>query len=314
MIVALANPVSGQGLARERLRHVEQVCRGLGKELRVLRTMSPGDVVRQAREAARMRPEAVCVVGGDGSVGELCRAYADLEPEMRPPIVLVPAGRGNSFYKAILSDAPWEEYVRRALARPHVRPVDAARIDETGDVWVLGFSLGYFADCVDATRYFKGLRGRTLYAAAGIFCALRLRPFEVTVEVDGSTVFAGRSVLVGVAGGPFRGGRLLLYPTTDLTDGLLDVVIVRDVPSARFFEILRLAGTGKHTTEPDVHVFKGAQVRISAPEMRAELDGTPFPAPGPQVTSTCLPGLLPVAFPLWDWEDVPRETAASGSA
>lgn len=312
MIVALANPVSGQGLARERLAVVVETCEALGKELEILQTTRPGDVTRQAKQAAAMRPEAVCMVGGDGSIGELCRAYADLEATDRPPVILVPAGRGNSFYKALLSDAPWADYVRRALGRPYVRAVDAARVVETGDVWALGFSLGYFADCVDATRYFKGLRGRTLYAAAGIYCAIRTRPFDVTVTVDGRAVFAGSSLLVGLAGGPYRGGRLQLYPTSDLTDGLLDVVIIQDVSSTRFFDLLRMASTGKHVDEPDVHAFKGTEVRIATSEpMRAELDGTPYPAPEDTLTISCLPGLVPVAFPLWDWDDVPRPTAVS---
>lgn len=312
MIVALANPVSGQGRGRDRLRFVEQACTELGRDLKVIETSGPRDVVRGATEAAAERPEAVVLVGGDGSVGELARAYHDLAPDDRPPLILVPAGRGNSFYKAILSDAPWRDYVRRVLDSAYVRPIDGAQLVETGDVWMLGFSLGYFHDTVDAVRYFRGLRGRNLYTAAGAYAAARVRPFGVEVTVDGRAVYAGRSVLTAVGGGPFRGGRLLLFPTTDMSDGLLDLIVVEDVKAKRFAQILRQGTGGRHVEMDEVHAFRGAEVRIvSTDEIRAEMDGTLFPYEDDTLTLRSLPGLLPVAFPRWDWSDVAHPAGRS---
>lgn len=308
--VAVVNPVSGSGAAPDRLRAIREVCARGGIDLDVLETAGPGDVVRRGREAIERRPDVIVLIGGDGSIGELARAFSETGAD-GPPVVLCPAGRGNSLYKALLSDAPWREYVRRALDQPVVQRVDAVRVEETGDVWTLGFSLGYFHDTVDATRYFRGLRGRTLYAAAGVFSALRLRPFTCEVHVDGRGVFSGSSVLVGTAGGPFRGGRLLLYPTSDLADGLIDVVIVEEVGSKRFGEILREARSGAHLEAEEVHAFQGAEVRIVADDMRCELDGTIYPYPAEEVTLRCLPGALPVAVPRWGWEDVTASASAS---
>lgn len=312
MIIAVVNPVSGGGAAPDRLRFVREACGDRGRELKVLETQGPKDVLRLGREVIEEGPELVVLIGGDGSVGELARAYAEIPDARRPPVVLCPAGRGNSLYKALLSDAPWREYVRRALDASDVRSVDAVRVEETGDVWTLGFSLGYFHDTVEATRYFRGLRGRTLYAASGVFAALRLRPFGCEVRVDGRGVFSGRSVLVGMAGGPFRGGRLLLYPTSDLEDGLVDLVIVEDVTSKRFGEIMRMASSGEHVECEEVHVFQGEEVRIASDEMRCELDGTIYPYAGEAVTLRCLPGVLPVAFPRWRWEDLSPSASPAG--
>ncbi len=310
--VAVVNPVSGGGAASERLRFVQEACAERGRTLEVLETRGPKDVVRLGREAIEREPDLVFLIGGDGSIGELARAYAESSDARRPPVVLCPAGRGNSLYKALLSDAPWREYVRRVLAGAEVRAVDAVRVEETGDVWTLGFSLGYFHDTVEATRYFRGLRGRTLYAASGVFAALRLRPFPCEVQVDGRGVFAGGSVLVGAAGGPFRGGRLLLYPTSDLEDGLIDMVIVEDVTSKRFGEILRMASSGAHLECEEVHAFQGEEIRIASDEMRCELDGTIYPYGEGAITLRCLQGVLPVAFPRWSWEDVSPVASPGG--
>lgn len=313
-IAAVVNPVSGGGAASGRRRVLEDVCATVGCTLEVFETASPSGVAAAAGEAIRRGPDVLVLVGGDGSVGELCRAYDDLPQEARPPVVLLPAGRGNSLYKALFADAPWEEYLRRAVRSGTVRGIDAARIEETQDVWVLGFSCGYFHDTVAATRYFRGLRGRALYAAAGIFATTRLRPFDVEVAVDGRAVYAGPTVLVGCAGGPFRGGRLHFYPTSDLTDGVTDVVIVEDMPSRRFTEVLRAAGNGEHLDRPDVHAFQGGELRISSSETwRCELDGTLYPYEGSTLTIRCLPALLPVVVPDPDWTDLPDAGPSSGA-
>jgi diacylglycerol kinase (ATP) len=309
LIVALVNPASGAGQGRDRLTCVEKACADAGVRIEVVETAGPGDVTRSAAEAAARRPAAIALIGGDGSVGELCRAYVSLPADRRPPLVLVPAGRGNSFYKAIMSDAPWEEYVRRAIARPYVRNIDVGCVEETGDTWALGVSLGYLHDCVVSTRFFPGLRGRTLYAAAGAYAAARVSPFRVEVAVDGVPVYAGRSVLAAAGGGPFRGGRLHLFPTSDLTDGLLDVCVIEAVGTRRFAEILRAGTAGSHVEMPDVHCFQGRRVAFRAEQMRCELDGTVFAVPGDTLTLSCLAGALPVAFPLWNWDDVPVSPA-----
>jgi diacylglycerol kinase (ATP) len=304
VIVAVVNPASGAGKARERVRAVVRACADSGKPLEIIETTGPGDVRRAAAEALGHKPEAVAIVGGDGTIGEVCGAWADVAPDERPPVVNVPSGRGNSFYMALLSDAPWEEYVRLAITRPYVKRVDVGRVEETADLWALGVSVGYLHDCVAAARHFPALRGRALYAAAGAYAAARVKPFRIEVHVDGRPVFAGRSVMAAVGGGPFRGGRLQLFPTSDLTDGRLDACIVEAVGAVRFAEILRAAGGGRHVEEPDVHCFTGEQIRITGDDLRCEVDGTLYALPGDAVTLTCLQGFLPVSFPLWNWDDV----------
>jgi diacylglycerol kinase (ATP) len=305
VLVALANPASGHGLGRDRLAGLRAICAGAGRRLEVVETRGPGDVVRAARDACAARPDALVLVGGDGSVGELARAYADLEPGERAPVILVPAGRGNSVYKALLSGAPWEDYVRRALARPYVRPADGARIEETGDVWVLGFSLGYLHDAVAASAHLRGLRGRTLYAAGGAVAYARRRSFACQVEVDGRVIYEGGTLLVSVGGGPFR-RRLQLHPLADLYDGLLDVIIVEAVGARRFADVLRAAGSGRHVELPEVHAAQGREIRLwTSRPARAELDGTLYPAPGQALTMRCVPGLVPVVYPSWGWDDDP---------
>jgi diacylglycerol kinase (ATP) len=317
-VVAVHNPVSGLGATRDRLDGLRRICDDLELTLEVIATQGPGDGRRAAAEAAARRPRAIALVGGDGSLGELASAYADLAPAGRPPLLLVPAGRGNSFYKAVLADAPWEGCVRAALERiaapgtsspdasspdasspkrPAPRLVDAALVAETGQAFTLGFSLGYLRDCLDATRFFPALRGRALYAAAGTYAATKPRAFRVEVSVDGKPVYAGRSVMTAVGGGPYRGGRLHLFPAADLGDGLLDVVIVEAMGVRRFADVLRAAGSGAHVDLPEVHAFQGAEIAMVAPEPRAELDGTPWMPPGDTVTLRCLPGLLPLAAP-----------------
>lgn len=307
MLVGVLNPVSGRGTAAKRLPGVREIATRLGRILDIVESRGPGGVVDAVRSAVGRHPDAVVLIGGDGSVGEACRAYSELEPTQRPPVVLVPGGRGNSFYKAALSDAPWPDYVERALRAPDVRAIDAARVSETGDVWALGCSLSFFHDSVRAASTLKGFRGRALYAAAGAYAAARLKSFRIEVDVDGRAAYVGSSVLTALAGGPFRGGRLLLHPKADLSDGLLDVVVVEDTGTRRFAEFLGAAQDGGHVGLDGVHVFQGKRIELRSPDpMRCELDGTICPVEG-ALTCEVLPGVLPLAYPGWGWDDVAVE-------
>jgi diacylglycerol kinase family enzyme len=57
---------------------------------------------------------------------------------------------------------------------------------------------------------------------------------------------------------------MLMAPEASLTDGLLDVVIIPDVPKTRFLRLLPTVFKGEHINEPGVEVLRAGEVTISA--------------------------------------------------
>ena len=89
---------------------------------------------------------------------------------------------------------------------------------------------------------------------------------------------------------------MLLAPNASLTDGLLDVVIIEDMPKLRFLRLPPTVFSGRHVRQRGVDVIRGREVQISASEpFTLYADGDPI-AELP-VTIRVLPGAVRMIVP-----------------
>jgi diacylglycerol kinase family enzyme len=57
---------------------------------------------------------------------------------------------------------------------------------------------------------------------------------------------------------------MFMAPDASLEDGLLDVVMVEDVPKARFLRLLPTVFKGEHVRQPNVHIERAREIEITA--------------------------------------------------
>lgn len=216
--LAIANPAAGRVREAERL---------LGKLARLgavrheaVRTTSPGDGTRLAREASAF--DGLIAVGGDGTIAEILHGM-DLG---RQRLAVLPAGHGNCLARDLgVGEAG------RALASLQARDTRAVDLVDT----VLGFAhgheerllcastlaVGYVADVVSFGRHRLPGLGRAAYALA----AMLVLPgrFEARLATSGAT--PGRRRYTGIVVNNtahlanFRG-----LPDASPHDGLLDIM------------------------------------------------------------------------------------------
>jgi diacylglycerol kinase (ATP) len=274
--------------------------------------LSAGSPASIADTGQRML-SAVVAVGGDGTariVGEsLVAALGGVRPETvanmgapanAPPrlaLFVVPAGTGNSLYRAIWDDRPWEEELAAALgAASAARVIDALWIEETGKTVLLGASAGFLAEVLRAARRATRSVGRARYQEAALSALPRHVPFEASVAVDGVTAYEGPLSLVAVGGARHRGGTLEILPESVMDDGLLDVCAIRGSSPGRLGELALAASMGQHLGQPEVEYWQGRSVRMERSEdapLDFEHDGDLCDA-GRSVTLRVLPAALPV--------------------
>lgn len=269
-------------------------------------TAGPGDAAAVARAAAartdaRGRPGLVFAVGGDGTVREVVAGLVgagSAYPAGRPVLMVIPAGTGNSNYLAQWGDLPWREAVD-ALAgtgggiEPEIRMLDLCRLVETDALVLLGACSGLIAHALVFARDIV-LTGRPRYRAALARAAAAYRPYLGRVEVDGTVVHEGPTVLANVGGGRYRGGQYRVLPHSFLDDGLLDVCVIGaetdpdDVPE--------LTRDGGHLDRPGVVYARGRRISVSdvgGEPMWFEHDGELLPREHSTVTLEIMPGVLP---------------------
>lgn len=268
----LGNPASGRGRGGAALARVERVLRERGVEVSTLRTERAGHAVELARVAATGGTQLLLVLGGDGTVRDAVEGLlATGKPEAElPPLGILPGGTGNDLARSLGVPLSRERAVEVALTG-QPRLLDAWTWNGTPFVNVAGVGLDACVAGV-VNRRFRHLNGALAYVSAALSVLPRFQPFELRVRLPGRE-WAGKVWLAAFANARCYGGGLPIAPDADPADGLLDVVLVEDMPRLELLTQLPALAAGKHVRHPRVHVLRGDEVTLEAPPQEATLDG-----------------------------------------
>jgi diacylglycerol kinase (ATP) len=297
-VAAVLNPAAGRGGSARKLHDLRALVEQAGGALDVVESRLPGGVAEAVVRAAERAPRFVAVLGGDGTMGEAATGYGRLADPDAPPMLPIPAGRGNSFYKALAEDRPWQAFAADVLAGHRMLACDVGEVSGTGRRFVLGLSAGFLAESLRATDALPNVGGRGTYLVAGFVAAARVAPFAFTLQADDGPPVEGESFLVAFAGTAYRGGRIRLVPGAALDSGRLDVIALPAGSRRRLLRLLTLARTGAHVDEPGVVALSGKRLVLRrAADVPTELDGTLWGADREELVVEARAGALPVALP-----------------
>ncbi|TFV51625.1 YegS/Rv2252/BmrU family lipid kinase [Blastococcus sp. TF02A-35] len=287
-VAVLVSPAAGRGRARSRATAVLAALRDAGLTARVLPATTGSEAEAQAARAVAEGIGAVVAVGGDGTAHAALQAVAGTAV----PLAVVPAGTGNDLALALgVHDDPVAAARAAAadLLGGRTRQVDAGRTD--GRWWATVLCCGFDSAVTDRANRLRWPRGRRRYDVAVLLELARLRPYQVTLTLDGETRSLA-ATMVAVGNTPWYGGGLRICPDADPGDGLLDVTVVE---AGSRFELIRTKprlADGTHVQHPSVSVHRAARVELSCDGVTTYADGEPV-APLPAVTE-CVPGALTV--------------------
>jgi YegS/Rv2252/BmrU family lipid kinase len=225
--------------------------------------------------------ERIFVAGGDGTLHHILPAFVD-----RPcSLGLIPGGTGNDFAAALGIPTDVDQAIRQLLdAQP--RCVDVGEADGTPFAGIAG--LGIVADVLGyLERSSRRFRGRWVYPWAVIRTLMSFKPFELSVSSPDGT-FEGDAMLALAANAPMFGAGMRAAPMATLTDGQLQVVILRPVNALRLLPLLSRVYRGEHLDDPSCHQFMTRQVQFKAtPKLQLYADGEAMPVwsqPGTRIS------------------------------
>ena len=248
----------------DKARHFRDHLTALSAEVTLKPTYAAGAGRPLAAEAVREGFEVVVAAGGDGTVNEVTNGLAGSDTALG----VLPMGTMNVFAKehGVPGDleGAWE-VVRRGV----VREIDLAAAGGHHFIQLAG--VGLDAQAVKETKWETKKRlGPLSYLISAAQIAARTPP-RLLVESEGSTR-EGSFVLIG--NGRYYGAKMTLFPQAKSDDGLLDVLIFKNLG---YLDIARYLGgvmLGKHTGLADVEYFQTAKVSIESPvAVPVEVDG-----------------------------------------
>jgi YegS/Rv2252/BmrU family lipid kinase len=257
-LALIVNPVAGGGRPARALPQVQAELRARGFEQRFEYTKSLPHACELALAAAA-NGEVAVAFGGDGLIGAVAGALKHTDAV----VGILPGGRGNDLCR-VLGIPPKPVAACGVLASGVERELD---LGEAGGRTFAGIASCGFDSVVNRiANETTVVRGSPVYALA----LLRALPswqataFEVTLDGDEVRRFSGYSV--AAANSRQFGGGMRLAPDASLTDGLLDVVIIEDMPKLRFLRLAPTVFSGRHLRYHEVSVARGREVHISAAE------------------------------------------------
>lgn len=233
----------------------------------------------------------IVAVGGDGTA----QLGVNIAVPNQIPLGLIPAGSGNDQARelGIPRDSISAAVEFLAAHLEHPRRVDVMKVKTSSrEFWSLGsISAGFDALCAQRANGLKWPKGSNSYIAAMLLELPRFEPIEYHINADGQQrTFS--AMLCGVANVKNFGGGMKISPSSEITDGELEVFILHKVSRPKLLKIFPSVYEGKHIAYPEVEIFKAKSVEIVNNGFPMTCDGELIgPAP---FSSQVHPGALAV--------------------
>jgi YegS/Rv2252/BmrU family lipid kinase len=277
--------------------------RSLG-DFDVERTRGPRDAERIAREAVGAGVERIIVAGGDGTLSEVATGLLASDLADRVAIGLLPLGTGGDFVRTVGVSRDPERAVA-ALASHAPRAIDAGRVtylDRGGKsatsyfVNVASFGMGGLVDEM-VNRTTKALGGTASFLLGTLRALVRFRGEPVGIRLDGEPIFEGLLAIAAAANGRYFGGGMHVAPRARLDDGLLDVIVVPNLPRLRLLSQLPLLYRGTHVEAGAATAFRGRVLEATAEPGSVLIDVDGEPLGSLPLRIEILPGALSLLVP-----------------
>ena len=243
--------------------------------------------------------DVLLLVGGDGMAHLGVSVCAD----KNVPMAIIPAGTGNDaagvFGMPLNDTEACVDLILKNLATP--KAVDALKITHGSKTsWALGSaSAGFDALVNQRANQMNWPKGPNRYYIAMLLELAKFKPIRYQSVVDGKPRDFEAMLCVVSNTGVFGGG-MLVVPDASITDGVLDVLLVKKMSRLKFVTIFPRVYKGTHVTDKDVETFKASKISITAGGMPIYSDGeyvgkAPFDA-------EVVPGALMVIAPAIKWD------------
>jgi lipid kinase YegS len=263
--------LNGKVAGNDALRAAVARQRAAGHRIEVRVTWEKGDAQRFVSQAGKM--DLLIAAGGDGTLNEVLHGLMDLSKDKRPVLGIVPLGTANDF--AAGCGIPRDPAKALALSmKGEAVPID---VGKANDHWFINAASSGFGAAITATTSpeLKRLLGPAAYTVMGAILAINLHHYQGKLILPDREIIGSGPVAI-VGNGRQTGGGIQVAPRASIDDGLLDVLVVRQIsPTALLAaarELQQLPADGEYISywqTPWLEVHSGEAIPVN-------LDGEPL--------------------------------------
>lgn len=251
------NPTSGQGRGAQVGQDVANYLADRKIHYRIITGANPLQFQENLRKESGVGA-GIIAVGGDG----LMHMALQVAAHTNLPLVPIPAGTGNDFVRTLgwSPDKPLEPLWAAITKEPE--EIDLGNVD--GEYFAAIASTGFDSIVNERANKMKWPKGPAKYNVAMALELPKFKPLQYKFTIDGKS-FQREAMLIAAGNGKSYGGGMLVCPNADLTDGLLDLMILNPVSKREFVQIFPSVYEGKHVEHPQVEIIRAKEIHIDAP-------------------------------------------------
>ena len=275
----IINPAAGSHDRTHEFKTViERVCAKHGLDYEITVSDAPGACTAIARQAAKTGAQLrLYACGGDGTLNEVINGTAGFE---NVSVTHFPGGSGNDTIKIFSETKPFRDLER--LLECEEANLDLIRCNDRYSVNIVSMGLDARVSR-DMTKFrrFPLLGGNGAYVAALVANLFKGLSQDMTVSVDGEVVAEGKQTLVCVCNGRWYGGQYNPVPDAQPDDGLLDVLIVKQISLLNVSQLLKRYQHGQYAELGDYishYRCRSVDIDCGKPSV-VNIDGECFDAP-----------------------------------
>lgn len=221
-----------------------------------------------AEEAAGKNFDVIVAVGGDGTINEI----ASKVMQQHKILGILPFGSGNGlarFLKIPMNTVS----ALKVINECKVSLIDTASFNDKRFFNMAGMGFDAHISSVFAGNKGRGLSG---YMKLGLSEVLSYRPQTYRLTIDGRE-YLRKAFVISIANSSQYGNNAHIAPTASVTDGLLDVCIVKEFPMYKLPVLAYEMLSARTDHSKMVEIIKGKDINISRiREDAIHIDGEPF--------------------------------------
>jgi diacylglycerol kinase (ATP) len=318
----IVNPKSASGLTGKNWDNLHLMIKRLfGDNIQVAFTEKSGDGIRLTTNFIKKGFKKIVAIGGDGTINEVANGFfeedirihgnennnngndsflnqAVLKPINSDVVMAVfPCGTRNVLVKSLDLPAEFGECCQNfeacKLQKIDVISVRATNVENHSKAAIRIFlnaaEIVIGAEIIDKAKKVRHVvNSRLISTMTGLFTtvpAYESSLCEISID-DGHENILTKMTMGVIANGKFLGGGFKAAPKANISDGLLDIVILKESSDLEMIENFLNIKDGNYTNEGDVFYRQAKKVAIKSKENRdipITIDGEPI-------------GILPATF------------------
>lgn len=252
-------------------------------------TQYAGHAVVLAKDGVAKGFDIVVAVGGDGSVNEVAAGLIGTSTTL----AILPLGSGNGF-AGHLGLGRKAKYALEVINDGHSALIDTCSVN--GEVFVNLVGFGFDGLVAKALKGSK-IRGFVGYTRSVLKHLFSYTASDFVIKIDDNAPVNRRCYMLNIVNGTTYGYNFHFHSKAKLNDGIIHVLIIKDVARWKYFNLLYLSLRGKLQESELVETFEAKRVEVIAKEnILMEIDGESIDGKSPynvQVVPNSLKVIVP---------------------